>query len=205
MKRNLKAPSRDSKSMGLLIKAYDEALELSLRTGLRVRFLVDVEPQNAPKITPVEAVADGEPVSAKPATAGPGLDRALAAARERGRHRIAEILSGPEMLSADQFADLIGVSRVTVNTKRQARQVLGLEGAKRGYRFPEWQVDEDGKLPEALPALFARLGDSPWSVYRFLVQHHPELDGLTGLEALHRGRTEAVLKAAQSISRGDFA
>lgn len=44
------------------------------------------------------------------------------------------------MLSADAFADLLGVTRVTVNTKRQDGQVLGLDGAKRGFRFPAWQL-----------------------------------------------------------------
>jgi hypothetical protein len=200
LKSKDKAPSRKSALVGRLIKTYGAALERSRRTGLPVRVTIDVEPQGASKIT----VGDPETVLVRPA-AGTRLDRALATARERGRHRVAEILSGPDMLSADQFADLIGVSRVTVNSKRQAHQVLGLQGAKRGYRFPEWQVGEDGKPYGALPELFRRLGDSPWSVYRFLVQHHPELDGLTGREALRRGRTEAVLRAAETVSRGDFA
>ncbi|MGG2362632.1 hypothetical protein ACE4Z5_27370, partial [Salmonella enterica] len=84
-------------------------------------------------------------------------------------------------------------SRVTVNTKRQNHQVLGLEGARRGYRFPRWQITRDGKPFAALPVLFDRLGNSPWAVYRFLVQHHPELDGLTGREALQRGKDKAVI------------
>ena len=74
------------------------------------------------------------------------------------------------MLSADDFAALIGTSRVTVNAKRQNHQILGLDGAKRGYRFPAWQLDENGKPFAALPDLFDRLGDSPWAVYRFLVE-----------------------------------
>lgn len=50
------------------------------------------------------------------------------------------------MLSAD--ADLLGVSQVAVNTKRQNGQVLGLDGAKRGFRFPAWQLDQDaGPMP----------------------------------------------------------
>ena len=85
------------------------------------------------------------------------------------------------MLSADKFAALIGTSRVTVNSRRQIRQVLGLEGAKRGFRFPEWQIDADGKPFSVLPDLFERFGGSPWAVYQFLIQHHPELDGLTGV------------------------
>ena len=122
----------------------------------------------------------------------------LEAARERGQLRVAVILSGDEMLSADQFAAMLGMSRVTINTRRQNRLVLGLEGAKRGFRYPAWQIGEDGKPFAWLPQLFDRLGDSPWAVYRFLVQHHPELDGLTGIEALRRGNGAGAVKAAES-------
>lgn len=108
------------------------------------------------------------------------------------------------MLSAEQFAKLIGTSRVTVNAKRLNRQILGLDGAKRGYRFPDWQIGDDGKPLQALSGLFARLGDSAWAVYRFLVQHHPELDGLTGLAALKRGKSTQALDAADGIARGIF-
>jgi hypothetical protein len=94
---------------------------------------------------------------------------------------------------------------VTVNTKRQSNQLLALDGAKRGYRFPAWQVGDDGKPFAALPGLFERLGGGAWAVYRFLVQHHPELEGLTGREALRRGRTASALDVAESISRGTFA
>ena len=42
-----------------------------------------------------------------------------------------------------------------------------------------------------------------WAVYRFLVQPHGELDGLTGREALEHGRTKQAIAAAESIGR-DF-
>jgi hypothetical protein len=41
------------------------------------------------------------------------------------------------MLSAAEFAKLIGVSREAVRGKHQQYEVLGLKGAKRGLRFPE--------------------------------------------------------------------
>jgi hypothetical protein len=105
------------------------------------------------------------------------------------------------MLSAEQFAALIGTSRVTVNAKRQTHQVLGLEGAKRGYRFPSWQVGDNGKPFSVLPELFERFDGSAWAVYRFLVQHRPELDGLTGREALAHGRSGEVLEVVESVLR----
>ncbi|MEN2980530.1 hypothetical protein P7L78_09845 [Tistrella bauzanensis] len=50
------------------------------------------------------------------------------------------------------------------------------------------------------PMLHERLG-GPWAVYRFLVQPHGELDGLTGREALARGNAKAVFATAESVGR----
>ncbi len=197
--KTLKTVAGQPGPMTALIETYGAALERSRLMGRSVRFLVDVGPRGEPKITPIEGRArQTEQTSESEAD---DLQAALAAARARGRIRVAEILSSGDMLSADEFAALIGTSRVTVNAKRQNHQVLGLEGAKRGYRFPEWQVDEDGKPFAALPDLFDRLGGSPWAVYRFLVQHHPELNGMTGREALQRGRSDEAIEAAESVVR----
>lgn len=126
------------------------------------------------------------------------LETALAEARDRGRELAAEILSRPEMLSSDAFARRIGVTRETVRQKLARHEILGLSGAKRGMRFPAWQVMGDGRLLPRLPELFARLGQA-WTVYRFLVQHrHPELGGRTGLAAIRDGDIDAVLAAAEA-------
>lgn len=130
------------------------------------------------------------------------LQTALAEASERGRLRAAEILDGEGMQSADAFAKMLGTTRVTVNTKRQSGQILGLKGGKRGYRFPVWQLNAEGKPYAELAVLHKRLG-GPWAVYRFLVQRHGELGGLTGREALERGKVRAVLEVAESVGR-DF-
>lgn len=199
--RTFKTLAGQPSLMAALIETYGAALEKSRLIGQPVEFTVNVEPRGAPRITPIDRAS---PAYEATGSGRNDLDGALAAARQRGRHRVAEILSGPDMLSAAEFAGLIGTSRVTVNARRQSRQVLGLKGTKRGYRFPGWQVDDDGKPFAALPALFERLGESPWAVYRFLVQHHPELDGETGRDALRRGREAEVMEAAESVAR-DFA
>jgi hypothetical protein len=129
------------------------------------------------------------------------LEDALKAARERGHLRVAKILDSEEMLSAQEFAEFLGTSRVTVNNKRQKHQILGLEGATRGFRFPKWQVGENGKPFGALPHLFERLGGDAWAVYRFLLQHHPEMEGLTGREALRRGKSKEAIEVAENIAR----
>lgn len=130
----------------------------------------------------------------------PELMTALDAARERGRLLAAEILAGNDMLSADDFAMMLRATQATLNTMRLSGQVLGLDGAKRGFRFPLWQLDGDGKPFAELASLHEHLG-GPWAVYRFLMQPHGELNGLTGREALERGKGRVALEAAESVAR----
>lgn len=188
-----------------LLQGYGEAFARSQEAGRPVSFRVDVDPTGTATVTPVEeeSVSSAEPHPVEDTgEPDPMLQDALAAARERGRLRAAEILGAEDMVSADAFAAVLGTSRMTVNTKRQNGQVLGLDGAKRGFRFPLWQLDAEGRPHVELSPLHGQLGGA-WGVYRFLVQPHGELDGLTGREALKRGMGKAVLAAAESVAR-DF-
>lgn len=189
-----------------LIRQYAKAVRLSRKAGHQVSFRVIVDPlAGAQTISPVEEEPAHDNAFPVEEVASPDdeLQFALTAARERGRRRVAEILAEDDMLTADAFAGLLGVSRVTVNAKRQSGQILGLDGAKRGFRFPSWQLDRDGRPYTALSQLYDLLGGA-WAVYRFLVSPHGALDGRTGLDALKRGRTEEVITAAESIARSDF-
>jgi hypothetical protein len=196
-----KAMPAEAAGAKTLVNIYRWALAKSDRSGRAVRIIVDFEPNRRPKFTKVVTKPATGPETAAPPMDDPNLQQALTRARERGRSRVAEILGRDDMLSADAFANLLGTTRVTVNAKRQNRQVLGLEGAKRGFRFPQWQVGPDGKPFSALPDLFERLGDDGWAVYRFLVQRHPELDGLSGREALQQGKRKQAIEAAESVAR----
>lgn len=188
-----------------LLQRYGEAVARSHEAGRSVSFRVDVDPDGGATVTPVDAgqsASHGFPLE-QIGERSQELEDALEAARERGRLRAGQVLAGEDMLNADAFAELLGTTRVTVNAKRQSGQVLGLEGAKRGFRFPAWQVDRDGKPYPELPVLLKRLG-APWAVYRFLVQRQGALDGMTGREALARGKGADVLAAAEGIAQGDF-
>lgn len=189
-----------------LIEQYAKAVQLSRKAGHQVSFRVVVDPlAGAQTISIVEE--EPLPGEAFPVEEVAGRDEelraAVLAARERGQHRVAQILAEDDMLTAEAFADLLGVSRVTVNTKRQHGQVLGVDGAKRGFRFPAWQLDREGRPYAALPKLHEILGGA-WAVYRFLVTPHGSLDGRTGLDALKRGQDADVVAAAEGIARGDF-
>jgi hypothetical protein len=196
-----KALAGDPRRVKALLQGYGDAIVKSRSAGRPVSFRVDVEPDGETIVTQVEETsAVPMPIVVETREPDPELQAALDAARERGRLRAAEILAGDGMLSADDFARMLGTTRVTVNTKRQGGQVLGLDGAKRGFRFPVWQLDGDGKPFAELATLHERLG-GPWAVYRFLVQPHGELGGLTGRDALERGKGRAALEAAESVGR----
>ena len=138
-------------------------------------------------------------VAASPALAAPSGQAVGLKANQVG-----EILHGPDMLTADAFAEMIGATRETVHKKRHRHEVLGLEGPKRGVRFPNWQVSSSGEFLPGLPQLFEALGDRPWTVYRFLLQDHPELGGARGLDALRAGHVESAISAAKAIGEGSF-
>jgi hypothetical protein len=96
------------------------------------------------------AKSTGSPASAN----GVSLLDILTELQERGFSRAVEILSGHKMLSAAQFAKLIGVSREAVRAMRQLHEVLVVKGAKRRLHFPKRQVTPNGGLLAELSPLF---------------------------------------------------
>lgn len=197
---------RDREVMRKLIKQYKDAMRQSRRIGRAMSFRVDVGPEaDEPVVSPIEVAPASEAFPVESAgEPSPELQAALKAARLRGRVLAADVLGGDDMLNADAFAKLIGTTRATVNAKRQNGQLIGLDGAKRGFRFPTWQLDSDGRPYAAIPQLFERLGKNSWAVYRFLTSPHNELNGRTGLDVLRSGEPGSALDVAESISRGDF-
>jgi hypothetical protein len=55
-------------------------------------------------------------------------------------------------------------------------------------------------LPD-LPQLFKLLGGDSWTVYRFLIQHQPEVEGDTALSALLRGKVAKPISHQISVRR----
>lgn len=154
---------------------------------------------------PISAtIVPGDPSALAPHQ-NDALAEALNAARVRGEALKEELLADPEMLNTAGMAARLGMSEEGIRLKRRRHEVLGLQFAKRGIRYPGWQVLPDRQLLPALPRLFAVLGDDPWRLFRFLRQRHGELGGERAFEALRRGRIEAVLAAAENAASGAFA
>lgn len=181
--------------VGKVISTYVDAAAKAKRTGRTYRITYLVTPDGR-----------AEPVAEAPAeqTADDALAGALARAEARGAVKAADILKGADMLTARAFGPLIGASHETVNIKRKRHELLGLEGATRGVRYPRWQVTDGGLPLPGLPRLFDALGEQPWSVYRFLRATHAELGGKTALDALKAGQVDAVLGVAQNQAAGAF-
>lgn len=177
--------------ISMLIAGYADTVAKAKKTGRPVTVTFRVSPDG-----------DAEPVGALPEP--DELEVALAAARARGQAQVSEILRGEDMLTARDFGALIGASHETVNAKRKRFEVLGLEGATRGVKYPRWQVTDAGLPLPGLPQLFSTLGDQPWTVYRFLRTAHPELGGHTALDALKAGQVDAVLGVAHNQVAGVF-
>lgn len=180
----------------LVGKILDRIAEASLhaeRLGESINLKIEITPNKAePKITslPSSRVVP---------------NNALAAAKERGEQYVANLMRDPEMLPGREFASLIGMSPETVNQRRKTGDLLGLEGATRGIRFPKWQITDNGQPLPGLKAIFSILDNDPWAVFRFLRQPHNELAGKTALEEMKAGHIEEVENAARNLKDGVFA
>ena len=191
------------------IAQVSRALEEKRIKGLRATKLLLGTPANHlreldQEPVPASIVENDGPVGADIGPAG-ALAAALDAARARGAILKDEMLSDPDMLSTAGLAERLGMSEEGIRLKRRRHEVLGVEVAKRGIRYPAWQVLPGRQILPGLPRLFAVLGDDPWRLLRFLQQHHAELRGKRAFEALQQGRVDEVLAAAENAAMGAFA
>lgn len=108
----------------------------------------------------------------------------------------------PEMLNAAAFAALLGLSRQALHEKRKRGEVLGLAQAKRDYWFPEYQIDEHGRILPGLSKVLSAFDKDPWPAHRFLTSPHDGLDGATGREALAAGRVDDILTIIHDQGEG---
>jgi hypothetical protein len=117
---------------------------------------------------------------------------------------IASYLDKPHMLTATVFANHLGVSRETINEWRKANKVIGVQGAKRGFRFPEWQVNDRGQPYPAIALILEELDGDHWAAWRFLEERISEVEDI-GFQALAAGKERALMKALVGRSYGSFA
>ncbi len=125
----------------------------------------------------------------------PGYEAAVRA----GVETRTRIFKGPDMLTSDQVAKQLGVSRETINQRRNEHSLLGLTNGTRNVRYPQWQLEPSVHVN--LPAILSHLkGLDVWAVYLFFTQGNPLLDGRSPLESLRVSEAVRVIDAAESFA-----
>jgi hypothetical protein len=116
---------------------------------------------------------------------------------------IAGLIDKPHMLTAGDMAEQLHVSRETINQWRKAGKIIGVRGAKRGARFPAWQINDRGQPYEAIEAILKKVDGDHWAAWRFLEEWVPEV-GDIGFQALAAGKDDALLSTLLARSYGSF-
>lgn len=123
----------------------------------------------------------------------------VAAAEKEGSRFKQETWSSEEMLTSDEAARRMNMSREALNNRRKSGQVLGLEAGKRGYRYPSWQF-EDAIVPVLSDVLKALSSLDPWAQYLFFKQPEPLLKGEAPLNLLRQGKLDEVTRVARLLA-----
>jgi hypothetical protein len=124
----------------------------------------------------------------------------LAPARLRGiaaRQRLIEMAGG--ILSAEEAAGALGLTRQAIDKRRRAGRLLAVSLGRRGYRYPAFQFVRGGVLPGLEAVLAALRPHDPWMQLSFFVNRHSDLDEESPLAALEGGAVEPVKAAAAAL------
>lgn len=140
---------------------------------------------------------------------GPALDLdPFADALARGtaeRERLAVRAGG--LLSAEQAGQALGgISRQAVDKRRRANALLAVRVVG-DWRYPAVQIDADGQVPDALPAvlkLAAGIGMSGWATLDFLLAPDDALGGIAPFEALRRDGADGVRRLLEAAGSDSF-
>lgn len=184
-----------------VLDAISEALNESKQLGLPAQVVLTAEPDGSIEVRRLAVLPPAGKLTLVSEEGRARLEQALSEARKRGDNRLAAILDGPEMLTAQQMAELLRATPEKVEEMRLSGELLSLSGAGKGRRFPKWQIGDDGKPFPELAKLHEIL-TTPFAVYRFLLQHHPELGGDDALSWIQAGRGNKVFEAAENSLTG---
>ncbi|MEC4819744.1 MAG: Rv2175c family DNA-binding protein [Scytonema sp. PMC 1069.18] len=103
--------------------------------------------------------------------------------------------------TASEVAQLLGVkSRQTPHDRRRHKSLIAVQD-NGIWKFPKWQFDPTGPhgvLP-GLPDVLKALDVPDFSKISWLIRPNSALNGLTPVEALKKGRKNAVIAEAQAV------
>ena len=105
---------------------------------------------------------------------------------------------GPEMLSASQAAERLGVARRTIYYWIDAKKLIGWSGSKHRRYIPAEQILGRDSVVRGIPAVLEQI-PKPKAAWYFLSAESPFLAGRERpIDALKRGEVDAVVAAAVS-------
>jgi hypothetical protein len=121
----------------------------------------------------------------------------LASAKLRGAEGQQKLLkAGGGVLSAEETAKLLAISRQAVDKRRRQGQLLGLIQGRRGYAYPAWQFENGRTIKDLEKVLEALRDHDPWMQVTFFLNSNDRLAGMSPLDVLRAGETGRVVSAA---------
>ncbi|MGK4005071.1 hypothetical protein WMF31_20760 [Sorangium sp. So ce1036] len=124
----------------------------------------------------------------------------LMLARLRGvQARDALLAAEGGTLTADEVGEVLHVSPQAVEVRRAAGQLLAVDGGRRGYLYPSWQLADEGVLPGLEEILGLLVEHPPLAKLRFFLSGNHRLDGERPLDRLRRGDLAPVRLAARTF------
>ena len=108
------------------------------------------------------------------------------------------------LLTSEEIAARAGLkTRQSVHDWRRKGRIVGWQNARRGYVFPEAQLDERNRPLPGLDQVVGLFADG-YAAWVWLTTPRPSLDGATPLTVLARGEIEPVADAVRGDLQGDF-
>ena len=106
-------------------------------------------------------------------------------------------------MSSDEIAARLNTSREAISAWRKEGQLLGVESAKRGLRYPAEQLGpNDAPLP--VGDIIREFDGDHWAAWRFLAMPVHGLGGATGFELLRAGKLGALKAVLEGRAYGAF-
>jgi hypothetical protein len=100
------------------------------------------------------------------------------------------------VFTAEQAAQIIGISRQAVEKRRQSGKLLAVSTGRHGYLYPAWQFNESGTLAGLQDVLAVLEPHDEWMKTIFFVSKNPRLGDRTPVEMLRAGKLKRVLDTA---------
>jgi hypothetical protein len=149
---------------------------------------------------PTDQLAMLEALSSAPWVKELAADDPILHAKLRGlelRQKMLQKAGG--VLTSEEVAELLGVSRQAVDKRRSGNQLFALTQGRRGYQYPGFQF-EDGKPLPGLDKVLANLEAlDPWMQLRFFTSPNERLSNRSPIEMLRKGRVDEVVQVASGF------